>query len=57
MLRKILVALLVIVVVLVAVIAIQPSEFRVTRATTITAPAPVVFGQVDNFHKWQAWNP
>jgi len=57
MLRKILVALLVIVVVLVAVIAMQPSEFRVTRATTIAAPAPVVFGQVDNFHKWQAWNP
>jgi hypothetical protein len=57
MLKKILAALLVIVVALVGVIAIQPSEFRVTRATTIAAPAPVVFAQVNDFHKWDAWNP
>jgi hypothetical protein len=57
MLKKILVALLVIVVVLVAVVAMQPSEFRVARATAIAAPAPVVFAQVNDFHKWEAWNP
>jgi polyketide cyclase/dehydrase/lipid transport protein/type II secretion system GspH-like protein len=57
MLRKILVALLVIVVVLVAVIAMQPSDFHVARATAIAAPAPVVFAQVNDFHKWEAWNP
>jgi Polyketide cyclase / dehydrase and lipid transport len=57
MLRKILVALLVIIVVLVGVIAMQPSQFRVARATTIAAPAPVVFTQVNDFHKWEAWNP
>ena len=57
MLKKILVALLVIVVVLVAVIALQPSAFRVARATSVTAPAPVVFAQVNDFHKWEAWNP
>src|SRR5215471_13225290 len=57
MLRKVLAALLVIVVVLVFVIAMQPSEFHVARATTIAAPAPVVFAQVNDFHKWEAWNP
>ena len=57
MLKKILVALLVIIVVLVVVIAVQPSEFHVARATTMAAPAPVVFAQVNDFHKWEAWNP
>jgi uncharacterized protein YndB with AHSA1/START domain len=57
MLKKILVALLVVVVVLVAVIAMQPSQFHITRTATIAAPAPVVFAQVNDFHKWEAWNP
>ena len=57
MLKKTLVGLLAIVVVLVGVVAMQPSEFRVARATTIAAPAPVVFAQVNDFHKWAAWNP
>jgi len=54
---KVLVALVVIVVVLVIVIAIQPSEFRVSRTTSVAAPAPVVFAQVNDFHKWPAWSP
>lgn len=57
MLKKILIALAAVVVVLVVVIALQPSEFRVMRATTVAAPAPVVFAQVNDFHKWEAWNP
>jgi hypothetical protein len=57
MLKKILAAVLAIVVVLVAVVAMQPSEFRIARATTIAAPAPAVFAQVNDFHKWEAWNP
>jgi hypothetical protein len=40
-----------------AVVALQPSEFRVTRSSIITAPAPVVFAQVNDFRKWDAWNP
>jgi carbon monoxide dehydrogenase subunit G len=47
----------VIVVVLVVVIATRPSEFRVQRTATMSAPAPVVFGQVNDFHKWEAWSP
>lgn len=57
MLTKILIALGVIVVVLLVVVATRPSEFRVARTTTIAAPAPAVFAQVNDFHKWEAWNP
>jgi len=57
MLKKILIALAAIVVVFVAVVAMQPSEFRVARTATISAPAPVVFAQVNDFHKWEAWSP
>lgn len=57
MLKKILIALVVIVVVFVVVVALQPAEFRIERSTAISAPAPAVFAQVNDFHKWEAWNP
>jgi uncharacterized protein YndB with AHSA1/START domain len=57
MIWKILIALVVIVVGLVGVITLQPARYRVSRSTTIAAPAPVVFAQVNDFHKWEAWNP
>ena len=42
---------------LVILVALQPSEFRVTRSTKISAPPPAVFGQVNDFHKWTGWSP
>jgi uncharacterized protein YndB with AHSA1/START domain len=57
MLRKVLIAVAAILVVLVIVIALQPSEFRVARSTTIAAPPSQVFAQVNDFHKWEAWSP
>jgi polyketide cyclase/dehydrase/lipid transport protein len=57
MLKIALAALAAIVVVFVLVVALQPSEFRVARSTTISAPAPAVFAEVNDFHKWEAWNP
>ena len=57
MLVKILIALAGIVFVFVAIVATRPSEYRVVRTATISAPAPAVFAQVNDFHKWQAWNP
>jgi hypothetical protein len=57
MVLKILIALVVIVAVLAVVVATRPSEFRVQRTTTISAPAPVVFAQVNDFRKWEAWSP
>ena len=57
MLKKILITLVAIVVVFLGVVAVQPSEFRVVRSATISAPAPAVFAQVNDLHKWQAWSP
>jgi uncharacterized protein YndB with AHSA1/START domain len=57
MLKKILIAAVVILVVLVAVVALQPAEFRIARTTVISAPPPAVFAQVNDFHRWEAWSP
>src|SRR5262245_38996857 len=57
MLIKILIGLVAVVVLLAAVVAMQPSEFRVARSAIIAAPAPAVFAQVNDFRKWPAWSP
>src|SRR5712671_742677 len=57
LLKKILIVLAVIIVVFLGVVAMQPADFRITRSASIAAPADVVFAQVNNFHKWEAWSP
>ncbi len=57
MLETILIALAVIVVVFLIVVAMQPAQYRVARSATVAAPAQAVFAQVNDFHKWEAWNP
>ena len=49
--------LAVIVAVFISIVAMQPSEFRIARTATTSAPAAVVFAQVNDFHKWEAWSP
>ncbi|MBL0319281.1 MAG: SRPBCC family protein [Alphaproteobacteria bacterium] len=41
----------------VMVVGMQPADFRISRTMTMSAPAPVVFEQVNDFHKWGAWSP
>jgi carbon monoxide dehydrogenase subunit G len=57
MLKKIVIALIVIIAAFLVIVAIEPSEFRVERTTTIAAPADAVFAQVNDLHKWDAWSP
>lgn len=57
LLWKIGLGLLFLIVVLLAVIALQPATFQVERKTTIAAPAAVVFAQVNDFHNWDKWSP
>ncbi len=57
MLKKILIALVVIVAAFLVVVAMQPSEFRVERSTTIAAPPEAVFPHVNDMHKWDPWSP
>ena len=39
------------------VVATRPIEFRVTRTARIAAPPAALFAQVNDFRKWDAWNP
>ncbi len=57
MVAKIVIALAVLVGGLIVVVALQPKDYRVSRSTTIAAPAAVVFAQVDDFHEWATWSP
>ena len=49
--------IIVAVAVLCAVVAMQPSEFKITRSATVNAPPDMVFAQINDFHKWDAWSP
>ena len=57
MIQIILIGLATIILVFAGIVAMQPSEFRITRTATVSAPAPAVFAQVNDFHKWEAWSP
>lgn len=57
MVIKILTAISVIIIVLAIVVAMQPSEYRIARTVIMSAPAPAVFAQVNDFHNWEAWSP
>jgi hypothetical protein len=57
MVETILIALALIIFVLLIIVALQPSEFRVVRTAAMAAPAPAVFAQVNDFHNWEAWSP
>jgi polyketide cyclase/dehydrase/lipid transport protein len=53
----ILLALVFIAIIFFVVIAGRPDEFIVSRSGKISAPPAIVFAQVNDFHKWQAWSP
>jgi uncharacterized protein YndB with AHSA1/START domain len=57
MLKKILIGIAVLIAGFLAVVAIQPAEFRVARSATIGAPPEKVFAQVNDFRQWGAWSP
>ncbi len=57
MLNLILIAIAVITVVFVIVVVTRPADFRVTRSTAVSAPAAVVFAQVNDLRQWKAWSP
>jgi hypothetical protein len=55
--KKVLIGLVVIILVVVAIIATRPAEFKISRSANIGAPADVVFAQVNDFHNWDGWSP
>lgn len=57
MLDIILILIAIAVIIFIVAAAMQPSDFRVTRTATISAPASAVFSQVNELQKWDAWSP
>ncbi|HEX8905228.1 MAG TPA: SRPBCC family protein [Longimicrobiaceae bacterium] len=57
MLVTIAIALAAVAAVLLVAIATRPDTFRVQRSVTIAAPAEVVFAEIEDLHRWSAWNP
>lgn len=55
--KKILIGFGALIAILLAIVAMQPDDFRIVRSATISAPPAVVFAQVNDFHKWDAWSP
>jgi len=53
----ILVVALLLIAALLVLIAVQPTDFKVSRSLPISAPAYVLFEQVDDLHLWDAWSP
>jgi hypothetical protein len=53
----ILIVIAVVVALLIVVIATRPTDFSITRSTTISASPQAVFPHVNDFHHWEAWSP
>ena len=57
MIYYILLGLAVVVFLFLIVVAVQPSQFSISRSATVAAPPATVFAHVNDFHKWEAWSP
>jgi hypothetical protein len=57
MLKKLLAGIAIAVAVFVSVVALQPSDYTISRSTTIDAPASTVFPHVNSLRNWNAWSP
>lgn len=38
-------------------VAMQPSDFKITRSATMAASAAKIFPHINDFHKWDNWSP
>lgn len=57
MIINILLALGAIIALFLVVVATRPSDFRISRSTTILAPAAAAFAQVNDLRRWQEMSP
>jgi len=57
MILKILLIGAIIIIVFIAIVALQPATYRVVRTATISAPPAAVFEQVNDLHRWNGWSP
>jgi len=57
MLKKILIAVVVLIAAVLIYAATRPDSFRVERSATIKAPPEKVFALVNDLKRWDAWSP
>jgi hypothetical protein len=57
MLKKILLALLVVVAGFLLLVVSRPDTFHIERSASLSAPPEVVFNRLNDFHGWPDWSP
>lgn len=57
MIKKLAIAVVVLILALLVFAATRPDSFRIERSAVIKAPAEKVFAQINDFHAWTAWSP
>lgn len=57
MFKKIIAAIVLLIVAVLIFAAAKPNTFRVERSATIQAPPEKVFGLINDFGNWRAWSP
>ena len=57
MLKNIALAIAVILGAVLALVALQPSTYKVTRSIQVSAPPATVHALINDFHKWDGWSP
>jgi uncharacterized protein YndB with AHSA1/START domain len=55
--KKVLIALLVIILGFLGFVATRPNTYHVERSTSIAAPNDIVFATIDDLHRWTEWSP
>jgi hypothetical protein len=55
--KKVLIALAVLLLGFVGFVASRPGQFKLTRATTIAARPELVYAEIADFHRWNGWSP
>lgn len=57
MIKKLLLAVVVVLAVFAVFVATRPGSYRVSRSKAISAPPTTVYAQVADFHQWEKWSP
>jgi hypothetical protein len=57
MLKKIGIAIVVVIAAILVFAATKPDHFHIERSAVINAKPPKVFSQINDFHNWGVWDP
>jgi hypothetical protein len=57
MLRRLLIAVVLVIASFVGYAAMQPDVYSLSRSALILAPPEAVFGYLEDFRKWELWSP